>query len=171
VPVRSIFAMCLLSAEMRDRAVEEARKAIEIDEHIWVPYFTLVLGYLEKGMMAEALATAEKAYQMAGWHPRVIGLLAGVLARTGERDRAQGLIGQMSKAQGSLAAPSGMVLYHLLCSELDAAADWFEKAVEERDPIMVPWLRLPLVKPLRMSPRWPKIAAMMNLPETMSQLS
>jgi len=171
VPVRAVFAMCLLSAEMRDRAVEEARKALEIDENSWVPYFTLVLGYLETGLIAEALASAEKAYQIAGWHPRVIGLLAGVLARTGEHVRAEALIGQMSQARGGLVASSGMILYYLICSEVNAAADWFEKAVEQRDPIMIPWLRLPLFKPLRMSPRWPKIAAMMNLPETMSQPS
>ena len=169
VPVRAVFAMCLLSAEMRDRAVEEARRALEIDEHIWVPYFTLVLGYLEMGLMAEALAAAEKAYQMAAWQPRVIGLLAGVLVRTGERSRAEALIAQMSQAQGGLVASSGMSLYHLICSEVNAAADWFEKAVEQRDPIIIPWLRLPLFKPLRMSPRWPRIAAMMNLPDTMSQ--
>jgi hypothetical protein len=64
-----------------------------------------------------------------------------------------------------------MFLYHLIFGEIDAAADWFEKGVEQRDPILVPWLRLPLFKPLRMSPRWPKIAAMMNLPDTMSQPS
>jgi hypothetical protein len=96
-------------------------------------------------------------------------LLAGVLARTGDRDRAEALIGQMTNAQGGLVAPSGMALYHLICSEVDAAADWFEKAIDQRDPILVPWLRLPLAKPLRASPRWPKIAKMMNLPDTMSQ--
>jgi hypothetical protein len=64
-----------------------------------------------------------------------------------------------------------MVLFHLVCSEIDAAADWFEKAIETRDPALATWLRLPLTKPLRASPRWAKIAAMMNLPDTMSQLS
>ena len=87
----------------------------------------------------------------------------GVLARTGERSRAEALIGQMSKAQGGLVAASGMVLYHLICGEVDAAADWFEKAIEQRDPVMVPWLRLPLTKPRRMSLRWPKIATMSQL--------
>ena len=62
-----------------------------------------------------------------------------------------------------------MVAYHLICSEIDEAADWYEKAIEQRDPILIPWLRLPLANQLRASPRWPKIAAMMNLPETMSQ--
>jgi eukaryotic-like serine/threonine-protein kinase len=171
VPLRSNFANCLLSVGMYDRAIQEARKGLEIDENIWLPYYPLVNIYVAKGMMVEALAAAEKGYQHAPWNPRVIGLLAGVLARTGERDRAEALIGQMSKAQGGHVAASAMVLYHLICSEIDAAADWFEKAIEQRDPLLLPWLRLPLTKPLRASPRWPKIAAMMNLPETMSQLS
>jgi hypothetical protein len=75
----------------------------------------------------------------------------------------------MSQAQGGLVTPSGMVLYHLIRGEVDAEADWFESAIEQRDPILVPWLRMPLAKPLRKSTRWPKIAAMMNLPDTMSQ--
>ena len=171
VPLRSNFANCLLSVGMYDRAIQEARKGLEIDENVWLPYLPLVIVYIEKGMMAEALAAAEKGYQHAPWNARVIALLAGVLARTGARDRAEALIGQLSEAQGGHVAPGAMVLYHLICSDIDAAADWFEKAVEQRDPILLPWLRLPLTKPLRVSPRWPKIAAMMNLPDTMSQLS
>jgi serine/threonine-protein kinase len=168
-PVRSSFAACLMSAELYDRAIEEARKGLELDDNLWIPYQALVVSYLMKNMVAEALAAAERAYERAPWNPRIIGLLAGSLARADERGRAEALVGQLSKAKGGLVAPSGMVLYHLICGEVDAAADWFEKAIDQRDPMMVPWLRLPLAKPLRESPRWPKIAAMMNLPDTMSQ--
>ena len=102
VPVRAIFAMCLISAEMYDRGIDEARKALEIDDKHFGSYFPLVLAYVMKGMMAEALAAAEKGYQIAAWNPRIIGLLAGVLARTGERARAEALIGQLTSSQGGL---------------------------------------------------------------------
>jgi TolB-like protein/predicted Ser/Thr protein kinase len=170
-PVRSSLASCLMCAELYDRAIEEARQGLEINENLWIPYQTLTMSYLMKNMVAEALAAAERAYELAPWNPRIIGLLAGSLDRAGERSRAKTLIDKIDDAPGRLVAPSGMVLYHLICSEVDAAADWFEKAIETRDPTLVPWIRVPLAKPLRMSPRWPKIAAMMNLPETMSQLS
>ena len=170
-PIRSSLAFCLVSAELYDRAIEEARKGLEINENLWIPYQALIMSHLMRNMVPEALAAAERAYQLAPWNTRVIGLLAGTLVRAGERDRAEALVGQLSKAQGGLVAPSGMVLYHLICSEIDTAADWFEKAIETRDPNLIHWIRNPLAKPLRMSPRWPKIAAMMNLPETMSQLS
>ena len=169
--LRAMFAMCLLSAEMYDRAIDEARKALEIDDKPYIPYIPLVLAYVMKGMMAEALAAAEKGYQIAAWNPRIIGLLAGVLARTGEPGRAEALIGQLSQAQGGLVGASGMVLYHLICGEVDAAADWYEKAIEQRDPIVVRGFACRLPSRCGKSPRWPKIARMMNLPDTMSQLS
>ncbi len=56
------------------------------------------------------------------------------------------------------------MLYHLLASELDAAADWYEKMIEHREPFAVLFARTPLTGPLRHSPRWSKIAALMNLP-------
>jgi len=168
--LRGHLAMSLMTAEMYDRAIQEALKCLEIDDTIWVPFYSLIAGYAAKGMVEEARIAAEKAYNNARWNPRIAGILAGILALTGNRERATKLLGEMSHSRGSLVAPTGMVLYHLICSEIDAAADWFEKAIECRDPLLVPWIRLPLAKPLRASPRWPKIAAMMNLPDSMSQL-
>ena len=60
----------------------------------------------------------------------------------------------------------GRVEYHLMCSEIDAAADWYENVIEERNPFAVVFAKNPLGKALRASPRWPKLARMMNLPET-----
>jgi hypothetical protein len=45
-------------------------------------------------------------------------------------------------------------------------ADWAEKAIEQRDPLMIFILRLPLAKALRSSSRWRGLAKMMNVPET-----
>ena len=60
----------------------------------------------------------------------------------------------------------GRVEYHLLGSELDAAADWYEKMIEQREPFAVIFASAPNVKALRESPRWPKLAKMMNLPSS-----
>jgi hypothetical protein len=45
-----------------------------------------------------------------------------------------------------------------LCGELDRGADWVERAIEERDPSMMVYLRFVVCKALRASHRWPKIA-------------
>jgi hypothetical protein len=55
------------------------------------------------------------------------------------------------------------VLYHLLCSEIDAAVDWFETMLGHREPFAVVYARSPIVRPLRERPRWRKPAEIMNL--------
>jgi hypothetical protein len=89
-----------------------------------------------------------------------VGALAGILACLGERDRAEQLAGNIPKT-----APVGWVLFHRFCSNMEAAADWYEKAIEQRHPAAAWWSRSALFKPLRESPRWPKLAKMMNLPQ------
>jgi len=57
-------------------------------------------------------------------------------------------------------------VYHILCGEIDAGADWTEKAIAERDPGMMFYLRFTFYRPLRASPRWARIARMLNLSTT-----
>jgi hypothetical protein len=54
-------------------------------------------------------------------------------------------------------------VYHILCGEIDAGADWTEKAIAERDPGIMFYLRFTFFRPLRASPRWASIAGMLNL--------
>jgi hypothetical protein len=59
-----------------------------------------------------------------------------------------------------------MAMYHLVCSEMDAAIDWYERAIEQRQPTAAIFASAGFLKPLRASPRWPKLAEMMNMPGT-----
>ena len=92
--------------------------------------------------------------------PRAVGLLAGLLMQAGEKDRAEKLIATL---RGN---PDGMILHHLVCAEIDAALDWYERAIELRQPGAATLASPEYCKPLRSSPRWPKLAKMMNLPGT-----
>jgi eukaryotic-like serine/threonine-protein kinase len=161
VAYRSQLAFVLFVAGMTERGIVEARKALEIDEHHWPTYFTMGSAYAAAGRIPEALTALEKAYQLAPWHPGVMGTLAGTLVRAGKSQRAEGLVQRLREAPAM-----AMVACYLLCSEVDAAADSFEKAIEQRHPMLLPLLRHPLAEPLRASPRWPGLMKMMNLPET-----
>jgi tetratricopeptide (TPR) repeat protein len=86
--------------------------------------------------------------------------LAGALACVGEKSRAEELVRQM----GDTPRPIwNRVEYHLLCSEIDAAADWYEKVIVEREPYAIFSASAPDCKALRQSARWPKLAKMMNM--------
>jgi tetratricopeptide (TPR) repeat protein len=142
---------------------EELRRTVELGDDYFITF--LVLGWINasRGRIAEALAAAERAYSLAPWSSMALGVLAGVLVLSGDRDRAQGLLDKLGSGQ-AYGAPHGPAIFHLLCSNIDRAADWVEKAIEERDPSVPHSLRLPFAQPLRSSRHWPKLAKLMNLP-------
>ena len=93
-----------------------------------------------------------------------VGVYAGVLVRTGRQDRGKEVVQKLGSGV-SYGASTGLAVYHICCGEIDLAADWFEKAIEERYSMVVAFLQGAIGQPLRASPRWPKLAALMNLPE------
>ena len=56
------------------------------------------------------------------------------------------------------------MVYHLYTLDLDAAADWYERTVEHRDPFALVYARTSIVAPLREHHRWPELAALRQLP-------
>jgi len=59
-----------------------------------------------------------------------------------------------------------MATYYLFCDELDQAADWFEKALDNRDANVTAALQMETAKGLRASARWRGLAALANLPRS-----
>jgi Flp pilus assembly protein TadD len=130
-----------------------------------VVFFVAAENYALRGMFAEALSAAEKAYQLAPWHPRLVGLLAGILSRTGDQNRADDLIRQLTSRPDQHGVPMGMILYHLVRGDEEGAIDWFEKGIEQREPIVVVYHGHPRTKAWRSNPRWVALMRKMNLPD------
>ena len=135
-------------------------------ESRWNVYLALGRIYSFRGQLAEALAAAEKAYELAAWNVRVTALFAGILIQSGDHSRAKELVAKLRAQSGDkYGTPMALAVFHAICGEPDAAADWFEKAIGQRDPAVVGYLRTPVMKILQSSPRWPALAKQMNLPE------
>ena len=87
---------------------------------------------------------------------------AQLRTRSGEKDRAEKLLATIPETN-----PGGMLTYHLVLSDIDAAIDRYQQNIELRDPRAALFASAGgFFKPLRAHPRWPKLAKMMNLPET-----
>jgi tetratricopeptide (TPR) repeat protein len=61
----AILSSHLNHAEMYDRAIENAQRAIEIDANNWVPYFIVAEAYAYTGRFTEAIAEGERAHRAA----------------------------------------------------------------------------------------------------------
>jgi tetratricopeptide (TPR) repeat protein len=146
-----------------DEALAARRKAIEIDPQFWVGWMHLGLLQAVQGRHAEARDCAEKATAGAPWSPYSIGLMAGVLTKAGETEKAEGLLASLrGDAHGG---PVGLACYHLVLGEIDRAVEWAGKAVEQRFPAVIPMVIRPFEPLLRQSAGWPALLKKMNLPE------
>jgi tetratricopeptide (TPR) repeat protein len=160
---RVILAYALYVSGHYERAVDEAQKALEMDDGHWFGHMLLAWFHGAQGLLNKALPAAKRAYELAPWHARVVGVFAGLLARTGEVEQAEELVRRFTAAPTPPGASMGMVMYHLMSLNRDAAADWFEKAIEQRETLAPLYLRDPLADGVRSSARGPKLAAMLNL--------
>jgi len=164
---RSERALALYAAGQSADSNQELRRILEIDDTLWFPYFVLGQAHLFEGRLEEALPLAEQAHRAAPWFLPGIAVLAVLLERRGDTERAETLAARL-RADNEYIDPIGPATYHLHRGELDAAADWIAKAIEQRQPAV--FFIVSVATALRSSPRWPALARRMRLPAT-SELS
>jgi serine/threonine-protein kinase len=161
---RHHFADGLRHAGRFEEAEAELRRILELDGNFPMALGTLGALCAQQRRWDEALGLSEKAAALTPWSHLASGQLAALLVRTGETSRAETLVAGLSSGN-AWGAPIGMAMFHAICGELDHAAAWAERAIDERYPRIVAILG-PL---LRSSPRWPALARVMNLPEAPSR--
>ena len=169
VSFRVTLALSLQAGGEYVDAATELHQVLDLDQSFFPACVHLSANYEARGMHADAVACAERAYALAPWFNAAIGVLGGLLARAGDRSRAESLAETLRPGH-AYGAPRAIAMFHLLCSEIDASADWIEKALEQRDVnVMETIMTFPFAKALRSSSRWPALARMMNLPEAIGR--
>jgi hypothetical protein len=109
------------------------------------------------------MSYAERSYAALPTHPNSVGLMAGMLRRTGEPARARELLATLDGGRGRGVARAWAEAY-IVCGELDAAIGWLSQAIAERDPGI--WLSLggAVGRAIKASDHWPSLAARLALP-------
>ena len=151
----------VLGLSFEDEAVAGARKAVELDSNFWFGWAQLGLLHAHGGRHAEAMHCAEKAMSAAPWSPYSVGLMAGVLATTGQAERAEPLLDTL---RGDVyGGPVGLLVEALARGDADSAAGWARKAAEQRFPLIIAVLLRPFEPVLRRSTEWADALRVMNL--------
>jgi tetratricopeptide (TPR) repeat protein len=160
---RWILSVGLLIAGRTEEAAAECLNILEADGAYFLAYWSLAFIKLEQGALDESARAMEKAHSLAPWNLTLTAHLAGLLARAGDTSRATAVLETLRDGT-AYGAPLGFVGYYLMCSEIDMAADYAEKAIAQRQPMVTAFVRTPLAKALRASSRWPALAKLMNFP-------
>ena len=161
VSFRAITASHLVHASRYDEAIDEVRKALDMEPGNFAARFITIQAYHAKGHFDLALDAAEQAYAATPWYANIVGFFAGLLAQAGQPARGEAIMETLEQAGTN---PFSRVFFHVLRLEIDLAADWYEKAVEQRELFALIFARSQVTAPLRASGRWPRLAKLMNLP-------
>jgi TolB-like protein/predicted Ser/Thr protein kinase len=158
---RLMRANLLPSVGLEHEALDDARKAVELDPDFWLGWADLGLLCARRHQHKEAMQCAERAMAGAPWCPYSIGVMAAALANDGQANRAEPLLAAL---QGDpYGGPVGLAVYFLARGEIEQAVEWSAKAAEQRFPAFIPRLIRTFEPSLRRSAAWPGVLKKMNL--------
>lgn len=120
-----------------DEAVRSFEKAFELDPNFWVAHTHLAYVLIHKKMYGQALTELEKAREQSRGNTTTIALTGYVMALSGERVRARGVLEELrSLSRERYVPPYNMAIVHHGLGEREEALAWLEKAFEGRDVLL-----------------------------------
>jgi len=156
-------AICLDAAGDIDEADAELREVLELNAQCGPAAEWRAVHSAFRGKWEEASHYAERAFAMAGQQTRFTGLLAGILYRTGDTERARHLVETLGDGD-AYGAPVELMFVNLMQSKPGEAAAWAEKAIGQRDGYLLVLLSTLVGASLRSSSHWPRLARLLNRP-------
>jgi len=158
---RLMRANVLPSVGLEHEALDDARKAVELDPGFWLGWADLGLLYARRHQHLDAMQCAEKAMASAPWCPYSIGVMAAALVNGERPSSAEPLL--VALRRDAYGGPVGLAVYYLARGEIEQAVEWSAKAVEQRFPAFITRLIRTFEPSLRRSPAWPAVLKKMNL--------
>jgi serine/threonine-protein kinase len=156
--------VCLAAAGRDEEAAEGYREDLELNPAMVFAQLALAAYHASRGELDQALALCEKAYALAPM-PYAVGFLAGLMKSTGDTRRAEELLLKLQPGD-AFGVPRGWGMYHWVLREFDLEANWFEKVIDQHDPVGFILLRTWPGRELRATPRWAGLMRKLNLPES-----
>ena len=150
-------------ARRYDEAIEQCRKALELDSNFAIAHGNLAGAYIRKGMYKEA----EMSARLEGGDPHISLRLACIFAAAGSRAKAVGILIARQNSKQQELDPTSVVDVYALLGENSLALDWLEKAYDQRDPYMVFMNVAPGMDPLHAEPRFQNLIRRIGLPSTL----
>src|SRR6185369_6029806 len=98
-------------------------KVLDLNENAWIAHAWLCTYNLKQGRTVKALQFAEKAHALVPSQLGLVGILAGILKQGGDQQQSEALLSQLGAGEAP-GAPSGLFFFHMICGELDDAAQW-----------------------------------------------
>ncbi len=149
-----------------ERALEQARKTVELDPNFPRAYWVLGLAYEQKGVYGEAIAAFQKGFALSGDY-EFLAWLGHAYASSGNRREAEKVIAQLNEmAQHRYVSSYDIAAIYAGLGEKERALDWLEKAYDEHPRFLVDLGVEPKLDALRSDPRFADLVRRVHLGST-----
>jgi tetratricopeptide (TPR) repeat protein len=121
-----------------DRAIEQFCNTLELDPQCFWAHMLLGWCCVWSGKLERGIAAGETAVQMAGRSAMALGMMGGAYGMAGRISEAQKLLHELGELSlKSYVPPMAFVWIYGALGETDSVFDWLERAVDERDGMVV----------------------------------
>jgi TolB-like protein/Tfp pilus assembly protein PilF/predicted Ser/Thr protein kinase len=142
-----------------DEADAELRGILDVDPGFPAALETLAAVYAQQGDSEQALALSERAHVITPWSYTVVGQLAALQDRAGDRTRAEALLETLGTGE-AYGASTGLAIFYAMTGNAEQAAEWAARGIAQRFLPLV-YVVAPLLRSQR---QWPALARLLNLP-------
>jgi serine/threonine-protein kinase len=154
----------LMLQEQYEAAAECARRALETEPNYMLGLILLASALAFGGRFDEALTAAERLVQFYGRLPITLAALGDVYAKAGQIEDARHILGELEGfAQRTYVSANSLAVLHARLGDNDAAIEWTQKAIDQRDPFILFLKMYPACDGLHSDPRYPALLRQMNL--------
>ena len=152
-------------ARQYEPALDQCRRAIEIDPELPVAHHWLALVSEEVGDWDTAEAAMRRTVELSGRDGGSLASLAATMARRGREQEARALLAELERLRRtSYVSAYDFATTHAALGEIASALEWLEQAYEERTHRMA-FLRVdPRLDRLREQPRFEALLERMAFP-------
>jgi tetratricopeptide (TPR) repeat protein len=162
--INSIGGFDYYFAHQYDQAIEQCKQTLDMDPNFYLAHLYLAASFEEKGMLAEAIAEAEKVKTIIGRAPPSLMMLGRVYASASKRNESLRTVTEMKKMAAQIYVdPFYVAMVYASLGDSDQLFEWLEKSLQDRSY----WLSSIRVNPMldhyRSDPRYDSLLRRVGL--------
>lgn len=144
-----------LYSRQYEKAVEQFRKTLELDQAFITAHVFLGQAYEKMRLTAEAIVEFETAVELSQRHPAYLADLGHRYAVAGRREDALRIIDELIETSSRrYVAPRVVAEIHIGLGDLNQAFAWLDKALRQRNGWLIHFRDNPRYDPLRTDARY-----------------
>ena len=145
------------------------KRMLDLDSSHPLAHMGLACLQFQEGELAAAADSFEKAAELGGRPPWLLGWFGLACGAAGRHEKARALRHELlSQAAGGYVPPTALALISLGLGDIEGMFHWFDLAIAVRDPHVIPLRSYPCLQPFRADPRYHTLLAKLNLGDGVS---